>query len=272
MLLVTGAGGQLGQELRLVLGEKAMYAGRQELDITDEHAVKAFFAARDVELVINCAAYNAVDQAEDDAQAAERVNSLGPALLARYGRRVIHISTDYVFDGASARPWREDDETRPLSVYGRTKLAGERAVLEEAETAVVIRTQWLYSRFGKNFVKTMRRLGAEHSSLNVVYDQTGSPTAASDLAAALAALVPQVTPGMKDVFHYSNEGAISWYDFACAIMRLSGYSCTVCPVESASWPSRAVRPAYSVLNKSKIRQRFGLSIPWWLDSLENCLR
>ncbi|WP_294447921.1 dTDP-4-dehydrorhamnose reductase [uncultured Mailhella sp.] len=271
MLLVTGANGQLGQELRFLLGNRAVYAGRAELDIADESAVKAFFEAQSFDFVINCAAYTAVDRAEDEAEAADRANRLGPALLARYGRRIVHVSTDYVFDGTSCRPYRENDATNPVSVYGKTKLAGEEAVLNEAETAVIIRTAWVYSSFGKNFVKTMRRLGSERDSLGVVFDQVGTPTYAADLASAITAMLPQTAPGMKDVFHYSNEGVTSWYDFAVAIMEESGLSCAVRPIESADYPTRAARPAFSVLNKAKIKKDFGLSIPHWRDGLKRCL-
>ena len=272
MFLVTGAGGQLGQELRLLLGDRAVYVGHGELDIAYEAAVRAFCAARTFDFIINCAAYTAVDRAEDDAEGAERVNALGPALLARYGRRIVQISTDYVFDGDISRPYREDDEPRPRSVYGRTKLAGEKAVLAEAETAVVVRTSWLYSSFGNNFMKTMRRLGAERESLGVVFDQVGTPTCAADLAAAIVTMLPQLTSGMKEVYHYSNEGVASWYDFACAIMKASGLACTVRPIESSEYPTRAARPAFSVLNKAKIKKRFGLAIPHWTDGLKCCMK
>ena len=272
MLLVTGANGQLGSELKLLLGEEAVYVGHGELDIADEEAVKAFFAGNSFDFVINCAAYTAVDKAEDDAEAAEKVNTLGPLYLARYGRRIVQISTDYVFDGASCRPYKEEDAPNPVSVYGRTKLAGENAVLREAESAVVIRTAWLYSSFGANFVKTMLRLGAERESLNVVFDQAGTPTYAADLAAAIVAMLPQIRPGMKEVYHFSNEGVASWYDFAVDIMEKSNLACTVLPIESTDYPTRAVRPAYSVLNKGKIKRDFGLSIPHWRDGLRRCVR
>ncbi|WP_294555983.1 dTDP-4-dehydrorhamnose reductase [uncultured Mailhella sp.] len=272
MFLVTGAGGQLGSELRLLLGEEAVYVGHGELDITDEEAVKAFFAGNSFDFVINCAAYTAVDKAEDDTEAAEKVNSLGPLYLARYGRRIVQISTDYVFDGTSCRPYTEKDAPNPVSVYGRTKLAGENAVLAGAECAVVIRTSWLYSSFGANFVKTMRRLGAERESLGVVFDQAGTPTYAADLAAAIVSMLPQIRPGMKEVYHFSNEGVTSWYDFAVAIMEESHLACAVRPIESSAYPTRAVRPAYSVLNKAKIRQDFGLTIPHWRDGLKRCVR
>ena len=249
-----------------------MYVGHGELDITDEAALKAFFAVRRFDFVINCAAYIAVDKAEDDVRSADRVNRLGAELLARYGRRILQISTDYVFDGKTSRPYRENDVYRPLSVYGRFRLAGEKAVLAEAETAVVVWTLWLYSSFGNNFVKTMRRLGAERESFGVVFDQVGTPTYAADLAAAIVAILPQLTPGMKEVYHYSNEGVARWYDFACAIMKVSGLACTVRPIESVEYPTRAIRPAYSVLNKAKIKRDFDLSISYWMDGLTRCMQ
>lgn len=271
MLLITGAHGQLGNELKLLLGDAAFYADRTELDITDEAAVKAFFEAQSFDFVINCAAYTAVDKAEDDFEAADRINRLGPALLAKYGRRVIQVSTDYVFDGTAHLPYKEEDAVNPVSVYGSTKLAGEEAVLAEAETAVVIRTAWLYSSFGANFVKTMRRLGAERDSLGVIFDQIGTPTYAADLAAAIVAMLPQIKPGTKEIYHYSNEGVASWYDFAVAIMAESGLACAVRPLETHEYPTRATRPAYSVLNKAKIRRDFGISIPHWMDGLKRCI-
>ena len=272
MFLVTGADGQLGRELRLVLGDRAVYADKAYLDITDEARVSAFFAERKFDVVINCAAYTAVDKAEDDAESADRVNRLGAELLARYGRRIIQISTDYVFDGESPRPYKEEDETRPMSVYGRTKRAGEEAVLAQADTAVIVRTSWLYSSFGGNFVKTMQRLGRERGSLGVVFDQVGTPTYAADLAAAVTAMLSEIPAGMKEIFHYSNEGVTSWYDFACAIMEMSGISCAVRPIESTEYPTRAARPSFSVLNKAKIKKRFGLAVPHWTDGLKRCVK
>ncbi len=272
MILVTGANGQLGRELRQLLGDAAIYAGRDVLDIGNEEAVKAFFAAQSFDFVINCAAYTAVDRAEDDFEAADRANRLGPALLARYGRRIIHISTDYVFDGRACRPYREDDAADPLSAYGATKLAGEAAVLAEAETAAVVRTSWLYSSFGANFVKTMRRLGAERESLGVVFDQVGTPTYAADLAAAIVSMLPQIERGTKGVWHCGNEGVASWYDLAVAVMEESGLSCSVRPLETGEYPARAVRPAFTVLNKAKMRRDFGLALPHWRDGLKRCLQ
>ena len=271
MLLVTGANGQLGSELLLLLGDSAVFVGRDELDITDEAAVKAFFEAQSFDFVINCAAYTAVDKAEGDFEAADRINRLGPTLLAKYGRRIIQVSTDYVFDGTAHLPYKEEDAVNPVSVYGSTKLAGEEAVLAEAETAVVIRTAWLYSSFGANFVKAMRRLGMERGSLGVVFDQIGTPTYAADLAAAIVAMLPQIKSGTKEVYHYSNEGVASWYDFACAIMQESGLNCAVRPLETHEYPTKATRPAYSVLNKAKIKRDFGLAIPHWMDGLKRCI-
>lgn len=270
-VVVTGSSGQLGQELRCLLGDRAAYCVHDDLDITDESVVQRFFSTHNFDFVINCAAYNDVNGAEDDTMRAELVNYFGPLFLAKYARRVIHISTDYVFDGVSSYPYRENDATAPLSVYGRTKIAGERAVLEYADTAVVIRTAWLYSAFGSNFVKTMRRLGSQRESLGVVFDQVGTPTYAADLAAAIVAIVPQIRPGMKEIYHYSNEGVASWYDFAVAVMEMSGLSCAVRPIESAEYPTRAARPAYSVLNKVKIKKDFGLTIPYWREALKRCL-
>ena len=271
MLLVTGANGQLGNELRLLLGDSAVYVDRNELDITDEAAVCRFLDAQNFDVVINCAAYTAVDKAEDDFDTADRINHLGPALLAKYGRRIIQVSTDYVFDGTAHLPYKEDDAVNPVSVYGSTKLAGEEAVLAEAETAVIIRTAWLYSSFGANFVKTMRRLGAERDSLGVIFDQIGTPTYAADLAAAIVVMLPQIKTGTKEIYHYSNEGVASWYDFACSIMAESGLSCSVRPLETHEYPTKATRPAYSVLNKAKIRRDFGLTIPHWMDGLKRCI-
>ena len=211
MYLVTGANGQLGNELRLLLKDNALYVDKDQLDITDAEAVKGFVSANRFDAIINCAAYTAVDKAEADEKLAGDINARGPENLAKTGIPLIHISTDYVFDGTNCRPYVETDAANPQSVYGRTKLAGEQAVLENASAAVIIRTAWLYSEFGNNFVKTMRRLGAEKAQLNVVFDQVGTPTYAADLAAAVVHILPRLRPGMKEIFHFSNEGVCSWY-------------------------------------------------------------
>ena len=273
MFLVTGANGQLGNELKLLLQDKAVYVDRAELDITDAEAVQAYAAKQKWEAIINCAAYTAVDKAESDAETAEKINVLGPENLAKTGIPLIQISTDYVFDGRNCRPYNEDDEPHPQSVYGRTKLAGEQAVLQNAATAVIIRTAWLYSTFGNNFVKTMRRLGKERASLNVVFDQAGTPTYARDLAQAIVDILPQIKPGTKEVYHFSNEGVCSWYDFTLAIHRLAGIrTCKVSPLHTDEYPAKASRPHYSVLDKTKIKLTYGIEIPHWETSLKTCIQ
>ena len=204
MFLVVGANGQLGNELKLILGGNAEYVDREQLDITDAAAVKAFVKPEKYAAVINCAAYTAVDKAESDAVLAEKINVDGPRHLAETGVPLLQVSTDYVFDGTGHRPYTESDEANPQSVYGVTKLAGERAALEKASGCFVVRTAWLYSTFGNNFVKTMRRLGAERDSLNVVFDQIGSPTYARDLAEAIVAALPKLKPGVKEIYHFSD--------------------------------------------------------------------
>ncbi len=271
MFLVVGANGQLGSELKLQLQGKAVYVDRTELDITDKAAVEAFVAQHQFEAIINCAAYTAVDKAESDEKVAELINVEGPRNLAATGLPLVHISTDYVFDGTACRPYSEDDEPNPQTAYGRTKLAGEKAVMETAQTAVIIRTAWLYSTFGNNFVKTMRKLGAERDSLNVVFDQVGTPTYAKDLAAAIVAILPQMKAGTKEIYHFSNEGVCSWYDFALAVMAQSDLNCEVLPIESKDYPTPAKRPHYSVLNKAKIKRDFGIKINNWAVSLAECV-
>ena len=272
MWLVTGADGQLGTELKRLLGDDAVYVDRAELDISDENEVKRFFEIRSFRGVINCAAYTAVDKAEDEPEAAELANHLGAKWLAKYGKCIIHISTDYVFDGIHHIPYVEDDMTNPVSVYGKTKLEGEQAVMAHADTAVIIRTAWVYCAHGNNFVKTMLRLGKERQSLNVVYDQIGSPTFAGDLAAAIVAILPQIRSGQKAVYHYTNEGVCSWYDFAVAIMEIAGLSCEVNPIGSDGYPTKAKRPYYSVLNKAKIRRDFNVKIRHWREALADVLK
>ncbi|MDR1694381.1 MAG: dTDP-4-dehydrorhamnose reductase [Lactobacillaceae bacterium] len=271
MILVTGANGQLGNELRLILKDKAVYVDVDELDITNAKAVAKFCDSKKFALIINCAAYTAVDRAEEEKELAELINVKGPKNLAQTGIALIHISTDYVFDGNNYKPYVETDITNPGSVYGRTKAQGEQTVLETAKTALIIRTSWLYSTFGNNFLKTMRRLGAEKESLNVVFDQTGTPTYARDLAQAIADIIPQMKIGTKAIYHYSNEGVCSWYDFATAIMGMSDLNCEVLPIESKDYLTLAKRPFYSVFNKAKIKKDFGIKIRHWADSLADCI-
>ena len=271
MFLVVGSNGQLGNELKLLLQDKAVYVDKDELDITDKQAVQNFVNGKNFEAIINCAAYTAVDKAESDEKLATLINVDGPRNLAETGVPLIHISTDYVFDGTNSKPYTEEDKPHPQTVYGRTKLASEQAVMKAAETAIVIRTAWLYSTFGNNFVKTMRRLGAERKSLNVVFDQVGTPTYAADLANAIVTILPQMKKGMKEIYHFSNEGVCSWYDFALAVMAQSDLDCEVMPIESKEYPTPAQRPHYSVLNKAKIKRDFGLKINNWAVSLAECV-
>ncbi len=270
MLLITGCGGQLGTELKLLL-PRAIGADVADLDITDAEAVRRFVRENKIDTIINCAAYTAVDKAEDEPEKCRLINVDGVRNLALTGAKMIHISTDYVFDGKGYKPYVETDQTGPISVYGQTKFEGEKAVLETAETCAVIRTAWLYSPYGTNFVKTMRRLGAEREKISVVADQIGTPTCAVDLAKAITVLLSQMKEGSKEVYHYSNEGTCSWYDFAREIMKLSGLNCYVEPIESVQYPTKAKRPFYSVLNKSKIKS-LGIEVPHWQESLEKCLK
>lgn len=270
-VLVTGAKGQLGTELQNLLSN-AVFADVEDLDITDELAVKAYIEDHGITTIVNCAAYTSVDKAEDDTTTAYKVNVIGPENLAKTGCKIVHISTDYVFDGKGYQPYHPNDETKPVSVYGKTKRAGEEAVINNAKVAVVIRTAWLYSAYGNNFVKTMRRLGAEKESLNVVADQIGSPTFARDLAQAIVTILPQMNESNKGIYHYTNEGVCSWYDFATEIMNLSGLKCKVNPVPSSAYPTKATRPFYSVLSKEKIKSVFNIEIPHWKESLVQCLK
>ena len=269
-VLITGAKGQLGTELSLLL-PNAVLTDVAELDITDLAAVRNFVSQNKIGIIINCAAYTAVDKAEDDIPAANMINVIGPENLAKTGCKIVHISTDYVFDGRGCKPYTPDDETNPVSVYGKTKRAGELGVLKNAPEAVIIRTAWLYSPHGNNFVKTMRRLGAERETLNVVADQVGTPTYAADLAGAIVQILPQITKETTGIYHYTNEGVCSWYDFATAIMAESGLKCHVNPIPTSAYPTRATRPFYSVLDKSKIKETFGIQIPHWQDALKRCL-
>ncbi|WP_293651708.1 dTDP-4-dehydrorhamnose reductase [uncultured Campylobacter sp.] len=270
-ILVTGANGQLGTEFKKLL-PNAIFAGADVLDITDLDAVKNFVQKNSIKIIINCAAYTAVDKAEDEIELAKKINEDGPRNLALSGAKIIHISTDYVFDGNNYKPYLPQDKTNPISVYGRTKLAGELAVLENAKIAIIVRTAWLYSAHGNNFVKTMQRLGAEKETLNVVADQIGSPTFAGDLAQAIVDILPQINEANKGIYHYTNEGVCSWYDFAVKIMELSGLNCKVNPIPSSAYLTKATRPFYSVLDKTSIKEIFGIVIPHWEYGLKRCLK
>ncbi|MCL2538100.1 MAG: dTDP-4-dehydrorhamnose reductase [Alphaproteobacteria bacterium] len=272
MYAITGADGQLGNCLRDRIGDvPAIFVDVNELNITNPAAVKKFFAKHKINLVINCAAYTAVDNAEDDFLGAYNVNHSGAELLARYGRRIIHISTDYVFDGRTNSPYTEKNPANPVSVYGKTKWLGEQSVMEVAQTAAIIRTSALYSEYGNNFVKTMRRLGANNPELKVVNDQITSPTYAGDLADAILRIAAQMKNDSREIYHFSNEDTASWHDFATAIMEISNLKCKVLPIPSSEYPQKAIRPPYSVMDKSKIKSHYGIVIPHWRDSLIKCI-
>lgn len=271
MLLLTGANGQIGQALKPLLPD-ALCPRSSELDIADYDAVQAYVEAHGVTKIINCAGYTAVDAAEDDAERAFLVNAKGPENLARTGAALIHLSTDYVFDGRSSAPYLETDSPNPLSVYGRTKLEGEEAILKHASSAVILRTSWVYSPFGSNFFKLINKLAGEGDVLRIVFDQIGTPTLAGDLAQAVCVCLPLLGENDKAIYHYSNEGVASWYDFAWAIVRQSGLSCSVVPIETRERFSKAVRPRFSVLNKAKIKNKLGIQIPHWMEGLDRCAK
>lgn len=279
---ITGSQGQLGTELR-IQNEKFpehnfLFTDIKELDLTHEILVRNFAEENHPDIIINCAAYTAVDKAESDTKAACLLNRDVPALLTEVSASInavlIHISTDYVFDGTACKPYLENDLTNPQSEYGRSKLAGEKAVLSNPDN-LILRTSWLYSAHGNNFVKTMLKLGRERDEIGVVSDQAGSPTSASDLANALLIISNQILSGKRNtggIYHYSNEGICSWYDFAMEIMEEAGINCYVKPLSSREFPTPARRPFYSVLNKSKIKETFEIEISHWRESLKSVLR
>ena len=276
-ILVTGSRGQLGSELQelsaLCDKHRFFFYDLPELDITRSDQVESVCRDYDIKVIVNCAAYTAVDKAEKDTEMAFKVNRDGPAVLAACAKErnalLLHISTDYVFDGTSSTPYRESDPVAPLGVYGLSKWEGEERIRQIAPSYLIIRTSWLYSMYGVNFVKTMVRLGAERPALNVVVDQIGTPTWAADLATAIMSIIERHGrySSCGATFHYSNEGVASWYDFARAIMELAGRPCKVLPIESAQYPQIAPRPQYSVMNKSSIKKEWGIEIPYWRDSL-----
>ncbi|HWR75407.1 MAG TPA: dTDP-4-dehydrorhamnose reductase [Bacteroidales bacterium] len=281
-ILVTGASGQLGSEIRersvRYGGYTFVFTDTGELDITDREATASFITELSPSWIINCAAYTAVDKAEEDEETATLINAGGVenivSALAGSDCRLIHISTDYVFDGTSSVPYLEDDTPSPDSAYGRSKLAGEKAAMGWPQT-LIIRTSWLYSSYGNNFVKTILGKAGSTQSINVVFDQTGSPTYAADLAAAILEIISGVIQNrhvfVPGIFNYSNEGVCSWYDLAVEIVSVAGSECKVIPVRSSAYPSRVRRPAYSVLDKTRIRENYSLTIPYWRTSLNNCI-
>lgn len=278
-ILITGANGQLGNEMQVLSHENDQhtyfFTDVHELDICDEPAVRAFVVDNRIDVIVNCAAYTAVDKAEDNPELCDRLNHIAPGYLAAAaqacGAAMIQVSTDYVFDGTAHIPYTEDVPTCPASVYGSTKLAGEQKVMELCPRSMIIRTAWLYSIYGNNFVKTMLRLGRERDTLGVVFDQIGTPTYARNLASAIFAAINRgIVPG---VYHFSNEGVCSWYDFTLAIHRLAGITtCKVSPLHTDEFPAKAPRPHYSVLDKTKIKKTFGIEIPHWEESLAACIK
>ena len=284
-ILVTGASGQLGSSIKALvssdLDNKFTFVDVQELDLIKSEVVEECFANNVFDIIINCAAYTAVDKAESEQDLADKINHLAVKQLAeiakKQGSTLVHVSTDYVFNGTNYKPYQESDATDPQSVYGLTKLKGEQAFLSVNPKGMIIRTSWVYSEYGSNFVKTMLKLGTERDSLGVIFDQVGTPTYAGDLAKAILDIVlskenEDILKTGNKVFHYSDEGVCSWYDFAKTIFEISGIDCQVSAIETKDYPTPAKRPSYSLLNKKLIKNAFGIYIPYWKDSLETCLQ
>ena len=285
-VLIIGKNGQLGQSINKITSsentkEEYIFVGRSELDLSNTASISTYFKQNKFDVIINCAAYTAVDKAESESDLANQINYLAVKQIAEackhQGAKLIHISTDYVFDGKNYKPYIEDDITNPKNVYGSTKLLGERAVQEVIPTdAAIIRTGWLYSEYGNNFVKTMIKLGDSGKEVRVIFDQIGSPTYAGDLAQTVLDIIKSNHLRSKklhtQIFHYSNEGICSWYDFANSIFDIENIDCKVIPIEGREWEMPAKRPYYTVLNKSKLKSTYGIEIPYWQYSLRTCLR
>ena len=288
-ILVTRTNGQLGRSINKLINtevkadnnlssSKFIFVGREELDLSTNSSIINYFDNHDkFDIIINCAAYTAVDKAEEEQELANQINHLAVKQLASIANkqqaRLIHISTDYVFDGENFKPYCEDDTTNPNGVYGITKLDGEKAMQEiNPLNSIIIRTSWVYSSVGANFVKTMLRLGRERDSLGVIFDQVGTPTYARDLAKAILDILVNIKNEKVEIYNYSNEGVLSWYDFAKEIMRMAKIDCSINPIETSEYPTPAKRPHFSLLNKSKIKKEFNLTIPFWKDSLDECLK
>ena len=283
-ILITGSNGQLGQELQSLVekqehklsGANFYFTDRDSLDITNKDALEKFIGTNAIDTIINCAAYTAVDKAEEDQKTANNINHLAVKHMAEIAKlkdmQLIHISTDYVFNGTNYQPYKEEDQVNPQGVYGKTKLDGENVMIAiNPLNSIIIRTSWVYSTFGNNFVKTMLRLGKERDELGIIFDQVGTPTYAKDLAKAISTILPQVKNQTVEIYHYSNEGVCSWYDFAKAIFELNDIPCDVQPIETKDYPIPAKRPHYSLLNKNKIKTDYQLKIPYWRDSLKLCI-
>ena len=280
-ILVTGGNGQLGSELKELAPKYEQYqfifTDVEILDICDHKTVTTFIDENNINRIINCAAYTAVDKAEEQFELADKINHLAVANFAKIAKdkniQLVHISTDYVFDGMNYKPYLESDSPNPQSVYGQTKLDGELAMQKiNPQNSIIIRTSWVYSKFGNNFVKTMLRLGSERDELSVVADQIGTPTYAADLAEAIVTILPKIKNENVEIFHYSNEGVCSWYDFAKAIFEMSELVVEVHPIGTSQYPTPAARPFFSVLNKNKIKEKYNINIPYWRTSVEICLQ
>jgi dTDP-4-dehydrorhamnose reductase len=279
-ILVTGGDGQLGNALRKFAGDYQdhvfSFIDIHDLDLTDSTRMDTYLTEYNPNVLINCAAYTAVDKAESEPERAMAVNAMVPGEMAKIcantGIRLVHISTDYVFDGKSFIPYKENDPVNPVSVYAKSKMEGETRILQENVRGIIIRTSWLYSEYGQNFVKTILKKGKELGKLRVVYDQVGSPTYAGDLAKAILDILPEVAAtNSMEIYHYADEGVISWFDFAHAIIEISGIQCVLDPIESKDFSASATRPPYSVFNKARFKKRFGITIPYWRTSLEECI-
>jgi len=282
-VLVTGSKGQLGSELQEEVSKVSLpdshffFTDKDELDISDQTEIKNFVETNHIDTIINCAAYTAVDKAEEDEISADKINHLAVRYLAEISKsnniRLVHISTDYVFDGTNHKPYIESDMTNPNGVYGKTKLDGEKAMIDiNPDNAIIIRTSWVYSSYGANFVKTMLRLGEDRDTLGVIFDQVGTPTYAKDLAQTILNILPKIENNNVEIYHYSNEGVCSWYDFSKTIFELSNINCQVNPIETKEYPTPAKRPHYSLLNKAKIKEDFDIEIPYWKSSVSECLK
>ncbi|APW66218.1 dTDP-4-dehydrorhamnose reductase [Poseidonibacter parvus] len=279
-ILVTGSNGQVGRELRELEKDydyNFFFTTRDDLDISNKEDIKNFCESNNINTIINCAAYTAVDKAEEDIENADKINHKAVKKLAKISAelniKLIHISTDYVFDGKNFKPYCEEFQTNPQSVYGKTKLDGENQMIKiNPKNSIIIRTSWVYSSFGNNFVKTMLRLGKEKQELGVIFDQVGTPTYARDLAKAILDILPDINNSKVDIYNYSNEGVLSWYDFAKEIMKMAKITCQINPIETYQYPTPAARPHFSLLNKAKIKNEFNIQVPFWKDSLDKCLR
>ena len=279
-ILVTGSNGQVGSEIKELSSNynyNFFFTTRDDIDITSKDSIKEFCQTNSINVIINCAAYTAVDKAESDMENADLVNRKAVKKLSIVAKelniKLIHISTDYVFDGKNFKPYVEEFQTNPQSVYGKTKLDGENELINiNPLNSIIIRTSWVYSYYGNNFVKTMLRLGKEKKELGVIFDQIGTPTYAKDLAKTILDIVPQIENSKVEIYNYSNEGVLSWYDFAKEIMKMAKLNCKINPIETYQYPTPAKRPHFSLLNKNKIKSTFNIEIPYWKDGLDDCLR